>query len=77
MEVASFSQGSILNFSEFEINRSANITNKSLRGLRAFGKDYPQAKLHIVYLGKQKQYHENIDVIPFEDILKKLPELLG
>ena len=61
----------------FEIKRSSKVTNKTFKGLRAFGKDYPEAKLHVIYLGKLKEYHEDITVIPLEDALQELPDLLG
>lgn len=61
----------------FEIKRASKITNKSLKGLKSFAKDYPEATLHIIYLGKQREYHGDITAIPFEDALKNLPELIG
>ena len=61
----------------FEIKRSATITKKSLRGLRAFGEDYPEARLYMLYSGTHKQYHGNITAIPFEQALKELPALLA
>jgi len=60
----------------FEIKRSSHIASKDLRGLKAFGSDYPEAKLYFVYLGKNREYHENITAIPFEEALLDLPELL-
>ena len=35
-----------------------------------------EAKLHILYTGKQKEYHGPINVIPIIDALKELPEML-
>ena len=61
----------------FEIKRSSQVTNKALRGLKNFKKDYPESKLHFLYLGKHKEYHGDIDVIPFEDALKDLPKLIS
>ena len=61
----------------FEIKRSAQVTTKSLKGLNAFYEDYPEAKLHMVYFGKHKEYHGDISAIPFEDALKELPKILG
>lgn len=61
----------------FEIKRSSNITNKSLKGLRAFKQDYPEAKLHLIYLGKLREYHGDVQIIPFEEALKTLPEMLS
>lgn len=61
----------------FEIKRAAKVQNKSLKGLTEFGKDYPEAKKHLIYLGKHKEYHGDITVIPFVEALKSLPELLA
>ena len=36
-------------FHAFEIKRSSQVSNKSLRGLKAFKEDYPEAKLHFYY----------------------------
>ena len=60
----------------FEIKRSAVITGKTLKGLREFKEDYPEAKLYLLFLGKQKEYHGDITAIPFEQALKELPELI-
>ncbi len=61
----------------FEIKRSSQVTSKSLKGLKAFHEDYPDAKLFLLYLGDHTEYHTNIIAIPFEEALRKLPELLG
>ena len=61
----------------FEIKRTHNINNKDLKGLKAFKADYPQAKLYLVYSGKQREYHDDIVFLPIEEALKKLPEILG
>lgn len=60
----------------FEIKRSAQVTNKSLHGLREFSEDYPEAKLYLIFLGKYKEYHGAITAIPFEDALKELLQIL-
>ena len=60
----------------FEIKRSAHVHNKDLRGLKTFQEDYPEAKLHLIYLGKSREYYGDIDVIPFEEALKSLPNLI-
>lgn len=61
----------------FEIKRSANINTKDLKGLKAFKQDYPEAKLYFINMGKQREYYNDIDVIPFVQALKELPQLLG
>jgi len=64
-------------FHAFEIKLAKNIYSKHLKGLLAFSKDYPEAKLHIFYTGKQTLYQKNITIRPFEEGLKSLPELLA
>jgi predicted AAA+ superfamily ATPase len=63
-------------FHAFEIKRSAHIKNKDLKGLKNFGQDYPEASLHILFLGNQKEYYDTIKAIPFEQALLELPELI-
>jgi predicted AAA+ superfamily ATPase len=63
-------------FHAFEIKRKASIHSTDIKSLLAFGKDYPEAKLHLIYGGKEKQYLQNIIIIPFEEAVKSLIELL-
>jgi len=63
-------------FHAFEIKRSSYISSKSLKGLKNFGEDYPEATLRILYMGKHKEYHGNITAIPLEEALRELPELI-
>jgi predicted AAA+ superfamily ATPase len=60
----------------FEIKRSSQVSSKALSGLKAFGQDYPEAKLHFLYLGKNREYHENVQAIPLESALMDLPNLI-
>ena len=60
----------------FEIKRSATATPKSLKGLKLFLEDYPEAKAHMLYLGNLREYHGAIKVIPFVEALKELPQIL-
>lgn len=64
-------------FHVFEIKRSSQITTKALKSLKKFGSDYPEAQLHLLYLGKHKEYHDRIAVIPLEDMLRDLPEIIS
>lgn len=64
-------------FHAFEVKRSSQLTSTAFKGLRTFKEDYPEAKLHILFLGKRKEYHEDITAWPIEDILKALPEILS
>lgn len=60
----------------FEIKHSSQINSKSFKGLKQFLEDYPEAKATLVYLGENREYHGNIEVIPMADLLKELPERL-
>ena len=51
-------------FSAIEIKRKSNLTNKDLRGLKLFLKDYPQAKAFLFYNGDRKLYYGRITAIP-------------
>ncbi len=61
----------------FEIKRSSKTQTKALKGLREFKEDYPEAQLHFIFLGKHKEYHDDINAIPFETALRDLPKILA
>lgn len=63
-------------FHAFEIKRSSVITSKSLKGLKTFGQDYPEAHLFILFFGKIKEYYGNVTAIPFEQALRELLQLI-
>lgn len=50
---------------------------KIRKGLNEFGHDYTEAKLYLLNLGTHKEYHSNVDVIPFEEALRNLPQILA
>lgn len=52
------------------------MTPKAYKGLVQFREDYPEAKLHLLYFGTHKEYHNSINVVPFEQALQLLPEIL-
>jgi len=60
-----------------EVKRSDYIDSKDLKGLRLFGSDYPEAKLFFFYGGKDRRYIDNISIIPIEEALRELPQLLS
>jgi len=60
----------------FEVKRSKTLSPQDLHSLKLFSQDYPEAKLYILYGGKERLYFENIEAIPFVDALKRLPEIL-
>lgn len=60
----------------FEIKRSKKFRSADLSGLKLFLKDYPMAKAYFLYGGTQSQYFDQIEIHPFEAMLKNLPQLL-
>ncbi len=60
-----------------EVKRKPSIQPSDLRGLNAFGQDYPQAKLLVFSGVKQKEYHGDVEVWPVEEALKNLPTIMS
>ncbi len=58
-----------------EVKRAAKIRAKELRGLKAFGRDYPMASLYLFYGGDTRMYIDNITLIPVEEALQQLVQL--
>lgn len=63
-------------FHAFEIKSNKNVISRHLRGLRAFEKIYPEATLHLFYLGDVPMYINNITVHPFEKDILSLRDIL-
>jgi predicted AAA+ superfamily ATPase len=63
-------------FKAYEIKRSQHISSKTLRGLKAFMKDYPQAECHLLYGGKERLTINGIHIHPFDEYIKHLHEHL-
>ncbi|MCX5657913.1 MAG: ATP-binding protein [Candidatus Omnitrophica bacterium] len=61
----------------FEIKRTARVSSSILKGLKAFQKDYPEAKTYFIYGGERRLREGNIEILPIKDTLKKLPEILS
>ena len=60
-----------------EVKRASTIDPKDLRGLKAFGEDYPEAKLFLFYGGTRREFIGNIQLIPLEEALPSLPDILN
>jgi predicted AAA+ superfamily ATPase len=60
----------------FEVKRTSRISESMLRGLRMFQKDYPSAKSYFIYGGKRRYYEGNITILPIEEALLKLSDIL-
>ncbi len=58
-----------------EVKRAAKIRSKELRGLKAFGRDYPIASLYMFYGGDTRRYIDDVTLIPIKEALVKLPQL--
>ncbi len=59
-------------FWAIEVKNSSRIRPEDLRPLRAFGEDYPECKLLLIYRGKEKIKRNNILCIPCEEFLTHL-----
>ncbi len=60
----------------FEVKRTGKISGSMLRGLKAFAKDYPGAKLYFIYGGERRLRDGDIEILPLNDALKELPDIL-
>jgi predicted AAA+ superfamily ATPase len=60
----------------FEVKRTSRINENMLRGLKAFLKDYPSAKAYLIYGGTRRFYEGKITILPIQDALLTLPDIL-
>lgn len=63
-------------FNAFEIKLGSVFSQTWTKTLQSFGKDYPEAKLYLLYMGTQIHYYKNITVLPFTQALTTLTDLL-
>lgn len=56
----------------FEVKRTAKIRNSDLTGLKAFKEDYPDARLFLIYGGKEYLKIGDVHYVPCADWLLKL-----
>lgn len=61
----------------FEVKRTAKISTAMFKGLKAFKRDYPQAKTYFVYGGERVLREGDIEIIPVKEAVKKLPKILA
>ena len=61
----------------FSLSNSPIETTKLTKPLRAFTKDYPEARTYLLYAGKQRETTAQHTTLSFIDALKELPLLLG
>lgn len=53
----------------FEVQNSARVRNRDLRGLRAFLEDYPEAEARLLYRGSERLEIQGIRCEPCEAYL--------
>ncbi|MEK9165882.1 MAG: ATP-binding protein [Patescibacteria group bacterium] len=59
-----------------EVKRTKKPSNKHLRGLKAFLKDYPTAKAYFVYLGEREMRNGKICIMPIHKFLKQMAKII-
>lgn len=59
-----------------EVKRSDKIRNREFRGLKTFAKDYPMASLYLFYGGDKRRTVKDIKLIPIDQAIRSLPEIL-
>lgn len=55
-----------------EVKSTTNVTSTDTKGLRAFGEEHPHARLVIVSMENRPRKHDNIEIWPATDFLKRL-----
>lgn len=60
----------------FEVKMTQRVRPDDLRGLRRLREDYPQAKAFFVYTGSRRGHDKGIDILPAEDALRTLEQLI-
>lgn len=59
-------------FYGIEVKHASRVYSTDLRGLKAFGDDYPEAELMLLYRGDEKLQVDGIRCLPCESFLKNL-----
>ncbi len=60
-----------------EVKRSSNVKKRDCKALLEFLTDFPIAKAYMFYGGKRRQYIDQVELIPFEEGLLNLKEILS
>jgi predicted AAA+ superfamily ATPase len=61
----------------FEIKRTGKISSSMLKGLKAFQRDYPRARMYFIYGGERVLREGDIEILPIRNALKDLSEILS
>lgn len=59
-------------FSAIEVKNASRIRPEDLRGLRAFGDEYPEARRLLLYRGEDRRITDDILCLPVTDFLRNL-----
>ena len=59
-------------FWAIEVKNAARVRPEDLRGLEAFGTDYPQAELIMLFRGTRRERRDRVWILPVEDFLRAL-----
>ena len=61
----------------FELKYADRVRGEDADGLNLFKRDYPGAKCHLLYLGNEEYHAGEISVMPLENALRKLVEIIS
>jgi predicted AAA+ superfamily ATPase len=59
-------------FHALEVKNTGQVRPSDLRGLRAFGEDYPEATRWLIYRGKERFLRDGVMCVPAEEFLRAL-----
>ena len=60
----------------FEIKMAHTVRSEDLRSLLRFHEDFPEAKIHLLYLGKRRWHDRGIEILPFGDCIGEIDRWL-
>lgn len=60
----------------FEVKMSQTVRPDDWRALLRFRADFPEAKTHLVYLGKRRWHERGVEILPVTDCLANLEDWL-
>lgn len=63
-------------FAAIEIKRKKSISTTDLRGLQAFGSDYPEARKMMLYGGDHEEVIGDVQILPVHAALPQLADIL-
>ncbi|MBI4864910.1 MAG: ATP-binding protein [Candidatus Riflebacteria bacterium] len=60
----------------FELKMTEQVRAEDLRGLRRFCQDFPEARLHLLYLGSRRWHDRGVEIVPFSECVTHLDRWL-